>query len=610
MTRDVSAALLLRDASRASRRWQTYGARAAFSATLFGIVLATIWGVTHSDLVDPADLGWAGRGIFVAFAVVQVLLAATFAPFAVARAIIEEREEDTLDVLILTRLQARQILLAKIAARILVLLTVILGALPVLGLVVSLGGVSIVEVVAITMHAVTAVLVLGAMGGFFAIFTRSPVVATLAALAYAVPAFALMPLLYAVLTGDWKGMAHFSPLLGTTARDWWSLLPLVSYLPVLGMVLLLGARFYELRVSHARLRRFFSTEAWSGRAVMWGTLALVTAAVTILPFASAASWIYSMRALGSGASLATWEWLVLGPARVVVWAWCVGLLLLGSWLFLRIAMDMVMMADDLLGPRTGRAARDKRPVVVWGNPVAWRELKGRSWAVTAPTIGMWLLMLLGIFQMGIWIIPGGLLGVGGLNAAAALVLTLWLATGTIERERRSGSLEILLTSTMGSFPILWGKTLGTAVPTLALLLLSLPMLVLGAPHLHVLFAGDSVEGYGLATLKGVLAFGWVGALWLLTLCGSTTLALALRNPRAAYGIGLVGLGLGLLVPATLAAFLRDAGWLSAPLRLLVPVLVTHPTIWEILLSTALLGLAALSLFVLSCVKLRTWGLRE
>ena len=607
MSRSVSAALLLRDATRASRRWQTYAARSAFSAILFGCVLAFIWVATHNPLFDAANLGWAGRGLFIAFAVVQVALAATFAPFLVARAVIEEREEDTLDVLVLTRLRAPQILLAKVASRLLVLLTVILGALPVLGLVVSLGGVSVVEVVAVSVHAVTAVLVLGVMGGFFGIFTRSPVLATLAALSYAVPTFLLLPLFYATLAGDWTAMGHFSPLLGTTARSWAALLPLLSYLPVLAMVLVLGARCYELRVSSARLRHYFSPETWASRWVMWGTVALLGAGVTLVPAAALGSWYFS---LGTTAPWALWEWGGFLGSRAVLWTWTVGLLLLGTWLFLRVAMDMVMMTDDLLGPSGGRRAEDRRPVAIWRNPVLWRELRGRGWKVAAPAVGAWLLVLLGVFQMGLWVLPGGLLGVGALNAAAALVGTVWLATGTIEQERRTGSLEILLTTTLGARSILLGKGVGVAVPTFGVLLLSLPMLVLGAPHFHLYFASSSPDGFLLATLKGLVAFGWVAALWLFVLVGCLTLTLALRRPRAAPALAMVGLGLGLGIPAVLAAFLRDVPLALAPLRLAVPVLVARPDLLEILLSTALLLGASGFLFVLSCVKLRAWGLRE
>jgi ABC-type transport system involved in multi-copper enzyme maturation permease subunit len=611
--RDVSAALLLRDAARASRRWHTYALRAVFSAFLFGIVLAVIWLLTmaHSKWIDPANLAWAGRGMFVTFGVVQVLLAALIAPFAVARAVIEEREQNTIDLLMLTHLEARQILVAKVLARVLVLLTVILGALPVLGLVVTLGGVSVVEVVAVTVHAVTTVLVLGVLGAFFAVFTRSPVIATLAALFYGFLVFVLMPMLYTSLTGDYKGMAHFSPLYGGVAQDWWALLPLLSYAPVIAMTLLLGARFYELRVSNASLRRFFHGPTWSAGVMKWGTLALVVTMVLVLPLGAIGSWYFSIDAMQAGfTGRPWWAELLNAASRLSVWAWCVGLLMASTWLYLRVAMDMVMMADDMLKPARRRGKRERRAVRVWGNPVAWREMRSKTWRVVGPALLLWMLVLIAIFQMGLWLIPGGLLGVGVVNAVAALVLTVWLGAGTIEQERREGTLEVLLTSTMNATEVVIGKALGVAVPTGLLLSLSLPMLLLGAPHLQILFMGNGDEGlgFGMALLKGGAGFLWLGGLWAVTLLGSMTMALVLRNPRHAYGATLGGVGLFLLLPATAAAFARGVPLVEIPARLLTPVLVVHPTVWEMVVSLGGLSVVAVALFVLCSAKLRKWGL--
>ncbi|MBW1877384.1 MAG: ABC transporter permease [Deltaproteobacteria bacterium] len=613
-TRDVSAALLLRDAARAARRWHTYALRAAFSAFLFGIVLAIIWLLTmaQSKWFDPTDLAWAARGMFVTFGVVQVLLAALIAPFAVARAVIEEREQNTIDLLMLTHLEARQILVAKVLARVLVLLSVILGALPVLGLVVTLGGVSVVEVVAVTVHAMTTVLVLGVLGAFFAVFTRSPVIASLAALFYGFLVFVLMPMLYTSLTGDYTGMAHFSPLYGGVAQDWWALLPLLSYAPVIAMTLVLGARFYELRVSNASLRRFFNGPAWSAGAMKWGTLALVVTMVFVLPLGAIGSWYFSIEAMDAGYSgRPWWAHLLNAASRTSVWAWCVGLLMASTWLYLRVAMDMVMMADDMLAPAR-RRTRKQREVRVWDNPVAWREMRSKTWRVVGPALLLWMLVLIAIFQMGLWLIPGGLLGVGAVNAAAALVLTVWLGAGTIEQERREGTLEILLTSTMNAAEVVVGKALGIAVPTGLLLSLSLPMLVLGAPHLQILFIGNGNEGlgFGMALLKGLAGFFWLGGLWVVTLLGSMTMALMLRNPRHAYGVTLGGVGLFLLLPAIAAAFARGFPLVEVPARLLVPVLVARPTVWEMVVSFGVLSVVAVALFVLCCARLRKWGLAD
>ena len=64
----VSSAVLLREAARTSRRWQTYAARLGFSGVLIGGLLMAIWAAVAAPFSDPAQLGWLGRGLFVGVA--------------------------------------------------------------------------------------------------------------------------------------------------------------------------------------------------------------------------------------------------------------------------------------------------------------------------------------------------------------------------------------------------------------------------------------------------------------------------------------------------------------------------------------------------------------
>jgi ABC-type transport system involved in multi-copper enzyme maturation permease subunit len=613
LARAVSGAILFREASRAARRWQTYALRTGFSAALLAMVLAAIWAVTNVQRLafDPANLGQLGRGMFVGFAVVQVLLATLIAPFAVSQAIIEERDEHTMDLLALTRLTPRQILGAKVTSRVITLLTVIAGALPVLGVVVSLGGVSVVEVVSVTVHAMLTVALLGMLGGFFALFTRSPVVATMAALGYATWAYLGMPLLYGLLVFDWRAFAHFSPLLGTTATDWWALLPVLSYAPVLAVTFVLGTRLFGLRIGRAALRRYFEGDVWGATGIAWLWALLGVALLLVIPPAAAATWFAGIQKLSNpgGGGLPGWLLLAVGGAgRVVVWTWCVGLLVGLTWLYLRMGMDLVMMADDLVSGDSSRRKREARggALRVWGNPVAWRAIRPAAWKVILPAVTTWLLVLLAVFQTGFWVVPGGLLGVGILNALAALVMTLWLAAAAIEAERRAGTLEILLTTTMATHRIVLGKLLGIAAPSFTMLALSYPMIFLGVPHLHLLFEGGE-RTMAFAFAAATLGCLWLTALWVAVIAVAMALAMRLRNPRAAHPASLGLLGLSLAIPPAIAAVLGPQSWVALPFRLAVPVFVARPTLWEIGLST--LGLAGLALVLLAwmALRLRAWS---
>jgi len=465
----ISGAVLMREANRTSRRWQTYATRTMFSAILMGFTVVAIYMFTHVTVIDRSQLSWLGRGLFIGFAVVQTLLAFVFAPLMVSRAIIEERVDGTVELLVLTKLTPDAVLSAKVMSRVLLLLTVILGALPVLSLVTTLGGVSPIEVVAVTSHTLTAAIVLGLMGGFFAIFTRSPLIAVAACLIYTIPTFLFLPGLYVMLTGLMpdgvpEGAAHVSPLFGTASQDWWSLLPFFAYLPVMALLTRVGSRAFQLRVSGARLRRFFQGEVW-GTTWFWGTLiGLVVYACTLLPAGIMGSWYYAMAPAIAGS---TWYHMIGQTAAVaIVWLWTTGVLYAGTWMYLRVAMDMVMVVDATLSPSGGRRNLKRSAPKIRGNPIVWREVNPRAWRMAIPGLVGWLLVLVVVFQMGVWIIPGGLLAIGGANAVAALMLTVWMATGSVERERHAGTLELLLQTTLPSWRIVWGKAVGVWAPAL------------------------------------------------------------------------------------------------------------------------------------------------
>jgi ABC-type transport system involved in multi-copper enzyme maturation permease subunit len=610
-----SSAILYREVSRAARRWQTYAVRTSFSAALLALVLATVWLVTSVDDfgVDPSQFSVLGRGMFVAFAVVQVLLSTLIAPFGVAQAVIEERDDDTLDVLALTRLTPGQILLSKGVSRVLSLLMLVVGALPVLAMVVSLGGVSVVEVVSVTLHAVLTVVLLGALGGFFALFTRSPVLATAAALGYGGVTFVGLPLLYGALTFDYATMAYVSPLFGTAARDWLALLPIPAYLPSVALIAVLGNRFFALRIERAAFKRYFDWGRWSARwaAATWGAVGL--GLLTVVPLAAAAAWatqIATTSAFGSTPTVSLPVALTYAVSATTLWWWTVALLTGWTWLYLRLGLDLVLLIDDqLTGAASRRRRADPNDVHIWGSPVMWREVRPSAFKVALPGLTTWVLLLVAFFETGIWLVPGGLLGVGLVNVAAATVLGLWLAASTWEVERRNGTLDILLATPLPAWQIVLGKLLGVAVPASPLLLIAWPLILVGAPHLQLVFA-DHGRSYLEVFVVAVAACGWTAGYWLASVMVTMSLAVGLHNRRAGHPVALLVVGLFTVGPPIAGTLLYDVPLAALPFRLLVPVLVPQPTWWEVSLSASALFLVSLVLFVGLSVGLRRWRVHD
>ncbi len=608
----VSGAVLMREAARTSRRWQTYAARAAFSGTLMGVLLAGMWTAVqtaNSGVVDAAHLGWAGRALFVGFSVTQLALAVILAPLMTATAIIEETEEGTMELLALTRLRPAQILGAKVMSRLLVLFTVVCGALPIMALVVNLGGVSTVEVVAVTVHTLTTLVLMGALGAFFALFTRSPTLSMMASACYGLPFFAMVPMAYVLCTGDIKDAAHLSPLAGSTVQDWSALVAPLSYLPALAVIAAITTPLFQLKVSNADFHHAFSEPVWRTAAWVKGLLGWIAVSALTVPPAALACWTieHSKNTLIHPVV----DWSLQTLATGWLWALFTVAVAMGTWVYLRLGMDVVDGIDGVFSRPTSATDRP-RAVNVGGNPVWWREARPRAWGSTAaPVFVTWSLVMLAVFQTGWWVLPGGLLATGVLNCAAALVLSVWMSTRAIAEERRRGTLEVLLVTTLPSWRILAGKVAGIALPTLPMVLLSLPLLVLGVPHLHALMwfgsGGGSSIAMGEWALRGALAWLWFVPIWCLAITASLAVAMRIHRPRAAFGVMVVGI-LAALTPPTLAGRLFPDLWLIAvPSRLVAPPLAGQAEWWQLAVSIPLIGGLALVMFAALTRWMRPWA---
>ena len=130
---------------RATRRWTMYAWRAGFVLVLLG-GLALVWLVWLSSRTAPApftmqaqaDLAKMFFGIIECVAVVTVLLAA---PAATAGVICQERARGTLLDVLATDLSSAEVVLGKLAARLLPVLATIAAALPVLAITSLFGGI-------------------------------------------------------------------------------------------------------------------------------------------------------------------------------------------------------------------------------------------------------------------------------------------------------------------------------------------------------------------------------------------------------------------------------------------------------------------------------------
>jgi ABC-type transport system involved in multi-copper enzyme maturation permease subunit len=612
----VSPAILLREATRSSRQVRTYVSRAVFSGILMAIVLATVGVGTEAigwlGAPDPATFGTMGRKLFLGFAGVEILIAMVLAPVMVSRAVIEEREERTIDLIVLTRLSPGQILLAKIASSLLVIGMIVLGGLPILGLVTSLGGVSVVEVVAVTLDAMAALVLLGMLGGFFALFTRSQALATGAALVWALPVFLVAPWLYAAGSAAVDGATHLSPLYGPAAVGWAALLPAIAYMPVMWRLMRIGTNVFAMRTASVTFGRLFDGAVWDTKGWLIEGGALLLTGLTVLPVGVVAAYTLMIAATSSGLPPNWASSVMMFAARGTVWLWSVLFLSWSSWIYLRLGSEWVIALESMFtssaNPRD-RKARGRTVVAIAGNPVMWRELRPRAFAGYTVAIIVWIVIMWAMFQSFLWIIPGGLLTIGLANAAAGWFGAAWLAASTVERERREGTLELLLTTTLSSPRVVLGKLAGVAMPTLPLVLVACPLIAIGVPQATLVSLVQTNADFGevveLGT-RGLMVGVWAVAFWAFVTMFSFVVAIRVRKPRAAFGINLGVTAAILGIPWMLTVAFGTFQVVLIPLRVLVPIVTLRGPWWEPAFSIGALSVAAVVLLAMTSRSLRPW----
>ena len=570
----------------------------AVLGVLLSMLLVGMWaavGASRSGAIDSANLGWLGRSLFVGFSVVQMLLAIIIAPLTTAAAVIEEADERTMEMLVLTPLRPGQILGAKVLSRIGVLITVVCGALPVMAMVVNLGGVGTYEVIAVTVHTLTTVVVMAALGAFFGLFTRSPALAMMASASYAIPFFGLVPLAYVIVAGADPALAPqfstFTSGLATGPSAW--ITPL-SYLPSLVVIMGLATPLFQLKVSNADIRHAFSDSLWHTTAWVKAAVILVAIAIPTIPIAGMGAWLDPKSAP-----------MVVLETLSIAWIWLlfVALTALATWAFLRVGTDVVDGLDGLLSGTPTGPASERKSLKVGRNPVMWREARPRAWGATAtPMLVTWGLIMLAVFQTGWWIFPGGVLAIGAANAAAAVLFAVWLGSRAIAEERRRGTLEVLMVTTAPARSIVAGKFAGAAMPTTPLLLLSLPLLAFGMPHLQMLL--DEAGQWAWWGVIGVGIWAWVLPVWALAIAASMTIATRSARPQGAFPIVAAVLIAWFGVPAVLAHAFPNAPFIVWPCRLISPPLSGGFGLIELGCSALLYAVAAVAVLVGFTTKLR------
>jgi ABC-type transport system involved in multi-copper enzyme maturation permease subunit len=125
-----------------SRRWQVYAGRSVFvAALLVGLWSAWVSRASDQGVSTIQIMASVGQGFFSAIAFTQMTFTLMVAPASTAGAICQDRSSGKLEQLLTTELSDSEIILGKLAARLLPMLGLVTCALPALALSTLLGGV-------------------------------------------------------------------------------------------------------------------------------------------------------------------------------------------------------------------------------------------------------------------------------------------------------------------------------------------------------------------------------------------------------------------------------------------------------------------------------------
>lgn len=116
--------------------------------------------------------------IYTTIAVIEIGLVLFIVPGFTSSAISGERERQTLEILLTTKLKPMEIILGKLSASISSLILLVLSSLPVLSIVFAVGGIGILDLLQLMFLAIVTAIFIGSIGIFFSTVFKKTTLAT------------------------------------------------------------------------------------------------------------------------------------------------------------------------------------------------------------------------------------------------------------------------------------------------------------------------------------------------------------------------------------------------------------------------------------------------
>jgi len=166
--------LIIKDAVSRMRSWRAPVILTIYLGLLGAFGYASFVTATVLQTSQRAGSAQIGASVFGALAFIQLSLVSLFAPALAAGAISGERERQTFDVLLVSRMTAVGIVWGKLIASVAFMLLLILSALPLFAAVFLFGGIDFEQFIVTQLLTVTTAVAIGAVSLFLsAVFRRT-----------------------------------------------------------------------------------------------------------------------------------------------------------------------------------------------------------------------------------------------------------------------------------------------------------------------------------------------------------------------------------------------------------------------------------------------------
>jgi ABC-type transport system involved in multi-copper enzyme maturation permease subunit len=517
--------LLLKEMRSRMRGGRTYWLMAGYVVTLgafFVIMYASTlaWNRAWNNTVNPRFAQELGRNFYICMSIVQVVLGLLIAPALTSGALTIEREQRTFDLLAISLVPPRSIVLGKLISALSFVVLLTFASMPLVSVCFLLGGVDTREFAAAYVFIIGNAFFFGIVGLFCSSLCWRTM--TAASLAYSIAGFfaAGTTMIYVLVTGIWgfnaAGFAQFFNLFN----------PIVAISDLCYNIGGRGAMF--------RFLPLFGIPTWG---------------VTLIVYAAMAApmlWVAMRRAK-------PWAAEEKGTSETET----------------RTRTTAMSETARLMTV----PAKPPAPVRDWSlpfeiaNPVLKRELlsrlRSRPVATSRKLVGCFLTLIIGSLYVYLvytmlrythrpddWVMWWTGLAFLQLVLISIIAPSLTASVLTVEKEQRT--LEMLLLTRLTGFEVCWGKLWGRLASIGMLLVVFLPLMFLTA-----------VQGnMSLTVIVGTYGILIVASLSLAAL-GMVCSAL-FRKTVTALAVAMVAMVGILLIMPTLATFLLEAsgirGW--------------------------------------------------